>query len=165
MENNSQLQVRLRKNQNTLVAIGWGVIAFGIWSVIKGVLGAALNTENMTELSRQGTPALAAFWVMLGIALLIDLLLRMYVGRSAIREGKGEKKRWGYIVFALLMALTSTALTAVSVYFVARNGTESVVQLAATMIVELTSVITLLELVFSAVKVRRLSRELKEAEG
>ena len=54
MENNSEQQIQLRQNQNTLVVVGMGVIAFGIWSVVKTVMLAAFNTEQMTALSEQG---------------------------------------------------------------------------------------------------------------
>ena len=47
MEQNSCLQVRLRKDRNTLVVVGAGVIAFGVWSVIKAVMYAAVNIETL----------------------------------------------------------------------------------------------------------------------
>ena len=41
-----QLQLRLRKTQSDLATMGLGVIAFGVWSVIKTVLYVALDRET-----------------------------------------------------------------------------------------------------------------------
>ena len=163
MENNSEQQIQLRQNQNTLVVVGMGVIAFGIWSVVKTVMLAAFNTEQMTALSEQGIVFVASFWVLLGIWLAIDLWLRLYVGLSAIHEGRGRKKRKAYIVWAFFMALFS-ALGVVAglaaIRFSKALGTTVV-----SVIVEITSCVLLVEMALSAIKVKRLSRQLEEQEA
>lgn len=94
-------------------AIGLGVIAFGVWSVVKTVLYVALDTESSLR-SFEGEPYLIlGFWIVLGGALAIDLALRFYVGRSAIAEGNGAKRRTAYSVLALLMAALSFVLLVV----------------------------------------------------
>ena len=164
MGNNDDLQIRLRKNQNTLVAVGWGVIVFGIWSVIKGVLVTAFNTETLAEVSEQGTPAVLMFWAILAVFLAIDLWLRLYVGLSAINEGKGKKKRWGYIILALFMALFGFALLVVTVVLIGRNEEESMMRAIVSIVVDLTSGITFVEMAVSAIKVKRLERMLARGE-
>ena len=164
MGNNDDLQIRLRKNQSTLVAVGWGVIVFGIWSVIKGVLVTAFNTETLAEVSEQGTPAVLMFWAILAVFLAIDLWLRLYVGLSAINEGKGKKKRWGYIILALFMALFGFALLVVTVVLIGRNEEESMMRAIVSIVVDLTSGITFVEMAVSAIKVKRLERMLARGE-
>lgn len=163
MENNSEQQIQLRKNQNTLVVVGIGVIAFGIWSVIKSVMLTALNTEEMTSLAEQGTMVVVLFWVLLGIMLAIELRLRLYVGLAAINEGRGRKKRKAYIVWAFFMALFSAL--GVTVGLAAIRSTEALGTTVVTVIVEITSCVLLVEMALSAIKVKRLSRELKEQEA
>ena len=73
MENNSELQVQLRKNQNTLVVIGLGVIAFGIWSVIKSVLLNVFSGQPLEGISEEETAVKVIFWILLVGSLAIDL--------------------------------------------------------------------------------------------
>lgn len=162
MVNNDELHIRLRKNQNTLAVIGLGVIAFGIWSVLKGVLYTALNSGDLQNIL-EGSAERAFFWVLIGIVLAIDLGLRLHVGLSAIAEGKGRKKGRGYIVLAFLMALISFALFALGVLLL--HGSEALGTALVSLVVEATSCILLVEMAVSAIKVRRLRKALKEQEG
>ena len=166
MENNSEPQIKLRKYQNTLVVVGMGVIAFGIWSVIKTVMLTAFNKDEMAELSAQGTAVEVVFWVMLGIMLAIDLWLRLYVGLAAIQEGRG-KKRKAYIAWIFLMAFFSALGVLVGLASIGSDEAPATALGTAvvTVIVEATSCVLLVEMARAAVKVKRLSRQLVEQEG
>ena len=162
MVNNDELHIRLRKNQNTLAVVGLGVIAFGVWSVLKGVLYAALNSDRLQN-TLEGNMERVIFWLLIGIVLAIDLVFRLYVGLSAISEGKGRKKGRGYIVLAFLMALSSFALFALGIVFL--RGSEALGTSIVSLVVEATSCVLLVEMALSAIKVRRLRKALKEQEG
>ena len=163
MENRQEMERRLRKSQNNLVVIGYGVIAFGVWSVIKIVLYTALNTD-INMLSAEGeTVPVEVFWFIMLIFLAFELSLRLYVGFSAVYEGRGRKKRFGYIILALLMALTSFALVAANL--AAFGSDESPGKTVVTIIVEASSSIMLAEMAIFAVRVKLLGRKLAEQES
>ena len=162
MENNSDLQIQLRKNQNTLIVVGLGVIAFGVWSVIKSVLLTAFNGESLAALSEQGTAYVAAFWILLGISLALDLRLRFYVGLAAINEGRGRKKRKAYIVWAFLMAFMGALTVVAGLATIGRY--EPIGTTVVTVIVEATSCVLLVEMALAALKVKKLCRQLEKQE-
>lgn len=148
--------------QSDLASMGLGVIAFGVWSVIKTVLYVALDTEKYLGSFEGNMAMIVIFWALLGGALAIDLALRLHIGRSAIAEGKGAKRKSGYIVLALLMAAFSfTAL--IAGLFVQGFGA-GIKNSAVTLIVELTSDVLLLGVGISAFRVKRLNRELTGTE-
>jgi len=157
-----EAQLRLRKMQSDLASMGLGVIAFGVWSVIKTVLYVALDTEKYLGSFEGNMAMIVTFWVLLGGALAIDLALRLHVGRSAIAEGKGAKRRRGYIVLALLMAAASFAALAAGLFLQGNVG--DVENSLVTLIVELTSDVLLLGVGVSAIRVKRLNRELTGTE-
>ena len=154
--NESQLRLQMRKNQSDLAAIGLGVIAFGIWSVIKSVLSVALDTERALGSFEGDKYLILAFWIMLAILLAIDLALRFYIGSSAIAEGKGASRSAGYIVLALLMGALSFVLLVAGLFV--QDAFANIVNTVVTMIVELTSDVLMLEMGISAIRVRRLRR-------
>ena len=160
MENRQEIERHLRKSQNNLVVIGYGVIAFGLWSVIKIVLYTALNTDINMISAEGGTVSVVLFWIMMFILLAFGLSLRLYVGFSAVYEGRGRKKRFGYIILALLLALTSFALVAANL--AAFGSDESPGKTVVTIIVEASSSIMLIEMAIFAVRVKRLGRKLAE---
>lgn len=163
MENNSELQVQLRKNQNTLVVIGLGVIAFGIWSVIKSVLLNVFSGQPLEGISEEETAVKVIFWILLVGSLAIDLRLRFYVGLSAINEGRGRKKRKAYIVWAFFMAFMS-ALAVVAGLATIRYS-EAIGTMIVMIVVETTSCVLLVEMALAALKVKKLCRKLEEREA
>ena len=154
----------LRKNQNTLVIVGKGVIAFGVWTAVKTVLSAMLmdDIENAIQGAETGEPVPAlAVYAILAVILLLLLGFRALIGRAAIAEGRGRKSGWLYLVLAGLLALTDLAALVTSIVWI-EDAFKSVMDLVVTVVVELTSIVTTAELILSAIRVKRLTRLLGE---
>ena len=115
--------VKLRKYENILVISGFGVIAFGLWSIIRAAIYYFLNPldlanyleeSELTEIMAMGredgvefiTENLATIvTVVIFIGLAIDLLFRVYVGLSARKDGRRLKKSVLYIIIVWIMAI------------------------------------------------------------
>lgn len=157
---------RLRRNQNYLVIIGTGVIVFGLWSVIKTLMLLVLGTQGVSgyfdSVSSSGMP-MEMSYLLLMLLLSADLLVRLYVGVSARAEGFGAKKGNVYVVFAVLLCLFHLAVIVMGVASRFRYY-DSPEDAAVSFLMDLTSLVTLVELVNSIVKVRWLQRELTLSE-
>ena len=163
MNSRKEIEKELRRNQNNLVVIGYGVIAFGIWSAIKVVLYTAYNTESYAVTRENGIAYLVVFCIVMFITLSFTLCIRLYVGLSAVNEGQGRKKRIGYIVLALIMATSNfTLLVANTLHF---GSSESIENTIVTIIVELSSCVVLTEMAVFAIKVKCLGRMLEKQES
>ena len=157
------LQLQLRKKQSNLAAVGLGVIAFGVWSVIKTVLYTALDAGGALSVHAGEPYFLLAFWILLGGALAVDLALRVHFGRCAIAEGRGEKRKPGYIVLALLMTVFSFAGLAAGLFMM--DASADIESALVSLLVEISSDVLLLDMSVSAVQVHRLTRTITEAEN
>ena len=90
-------QVKLRKYEHILAVSGVGVIAFGLWSIVKASVYVILSPvsefseliprEELEQLEEIGVGERTTditIIVMLMFALTLDVLVRIYVGRCAI---------------------------------------------------------------------------------
>ena len=169
-------RIRLRRDENTLMVVGSGVILFGIWSVVKALLQGNASFSNMLAEARLEdagleelgfgdlswlVAALAAAFVL--IALLLDLSIRIFVGMSARAEGRGKKQGPVYLVLSvLLLALSGVFIC--SYLIMLFHGSDQVMDADAAILVELTSFVTLLQMILSAVRVRR-ARHAEQERG
>ncbi|MBQ7990662.1 MAG: hypothetical protein IJ251_06405 [Oscillospiraceae bacterium] len=168
----------LRKYSNTLVICGMGEVVYGVWSVIRTILAVILsmnitdlliaeaeaNGEVITESDLELLKVL--FYISLGILLAGELLLRMYVGISSRAEGLGRKKNVTYIIAAGIIVINHlSTLWTLSVGL--HNANEDLLDNAVMIVIDLTSVLILIDLIICAVKVRKLRREIQAetAEG
>lgn len=165
------MEVQLRKHQNMLVIIGSGVMSFGMWSAIKMVLYSMMRRSEFREtIAEQGASEdiqgvlLIIMYLFIGIGLAFILALRSYIGLSARAEGMGKKRGNGYIIAASLLTLVDTLIFAVVAYysFTAPQLIDDLLDRIVSGVVELTSLVTLAELVYSAIRVRQLTRALSE---
>ena len=133
-------EITLRRNQDTLIIVGTGVIIFGLWSLLKAVFTLLLNMGSMYDMIMQEDTLVGriAASVAVVLVLLIDLGLRLFVGMSAISVGRGGKSRFVFVAIALFLAFISHVAAAV----------------------ELTSLITLTQLINSAMAIRGIRKEL-----
>lgn len=149
---------KTRRYQNLLTVSGLGVIIFGLWSVLKSILLLFMKEGILSEIP-DDTFVRVMFFLILGGILLIDVLIRLYVGLSARAEGFGKKKGYGYVVIAILMALAS--LTSLVLIFFDSNE-QSLWELIVSVIVEATSLVVTIELLVAAFTVKKLKKELGE---
>lgn len=149
---------KMRRYRNLLTVSGLGVIIFGLWSVLKTILLLFMKEGILSEIP-DDTFVRVMFFLILGGILLIDVLIRLYVGLSARAEGFGKKKGYGYVVIAILMALAS--LTSLVLIFFDTNE-QSIWELIVSVIVEATSLVVTIELLVAAFTVKKLKKELGE---
>ena len=171
MTDNSPAALKARRSQNTLIIVGTGIIVFSIWTLIKTVGMTLMNwTDILTELrSVQGLddPSISdtALFTILMIVLLIYLgggiLLRLFVGLSAIAEGLGKRRSILYILAAAFMIWSSFSGCLISIAGLLSGETaeESSIILqnrpsVSAMIIELTSLIMMVQMVVSAIRIR-----------
>jgi hypothetical protein len=153
-------EAELRRHENNLVIIGTGVIAFGLWSVVRSVLFIVYQPELLTVPA--GVPKTAfgvATYIIIAVVLFIDLYLRTRIGISARAEGHGRDNRRyiGLAVFYVIMYAVGSAISVAAIlYEPARSATDGIVS----GIIDLTSLILLIQLIHSARYVRKERKKL-----
>ena len=160
---NDKLHVDERRYANTIKLTADGTLLMGIWNLLKVVI----NTfSDMGEQMRNGeVPYLfAVFGVTLVMAVffVIGISFRFIIWKGARKESADGKKRNAYIICA-------AALLAYGVYafalFIQKAVSGSVEASEITKLVfDLTSFIILCELLYCAIKLRKVRAELAGSE-
>lgn len=162
------MQASLRKNQNTLYILGASVVIFGIWTIIKFFLSYYLGEGPLAEIlhttSQDSGLSETAIYLGMMVFLLLDLLLRLFVGLSAMAEGQGRKKGRLYVVFAWIMTVFGAlsvvlALAGIFMGDWISSESESLSDSIISLIIEFTAFIIILDLSFSAVRVKKLQKQ------
>lgn len=172
------MERKLRRNQNTLTIIGFGVILFGIWSMIKILLQYTLDQSQFQEMvhslktSINGesgmmvTEKFIVFFILITTAIMMftTVCFRLYIGISAIREGLGRKRGKGY--FYLILAAILVIINGASVFGTIANFTDfsgnynTFFDKVSALVTDLTSLITVIEMINASIKVKILTRKL-----
>ncbi|MDO4870254.1 MAG: hypothetical protein Q4A65_08240 [Bacillota bacterium] len=147
---------QIRRDRNTLMIVGAGVIIFCLWSILKDIGLILIHPTALIGPDLSVIPIITAT-----VVLSIDIVIRLYVGTSAIREGRGEKQSRKYIRLTYLLILGS--LVALIVYaLMPVMLVEGVISLSdvdatplASVIVEFTSLIMMVQLVRAAKRIKR----------
>ena len=156
-------ETELRRGQNTLFILGGGVITFGLWSVVKSIMYLMVNPFQYfrsDDVPQEFQLLVMAF--VYGIAALLvglDVGLRIFVGLSARAEARGKKKSRAYIVVAAVMAAGNLLLFLGTLLLAATTPdavTGNLLDTLVSAVVDVTALIALFELVFTARRVQRL---------
>ena len=163
----SMNEVKLRRFMNLLVVSGTGVIIFGAWSVLKTILVFLMQKDMIeaifTKLSVTTTVKVITIIIVVSI-MVIDFLIRLFVGRSARAEGFGQKKGYAYIIFAVLLAIGSVSSLVLLFSDAESLKLDSILQTVVSLIVETTSIIVTVELLVAAFTVKKLQKETGEVK-
>ena len=157
----------LRRYEDRLIVTGSGIFVVGLWSVVKFAMIYAFgqlpefSNEIMAELGESETLVLG---IVLFITLVLLMLSHLYIGRSAQNEGlRKSTNKWGYIVFTVLF----TVLYGISVSDDIRNldiyydtAFDGIVET----IIDITVLVTLVELIIAAVEVKYLRYKISKQE-
>lgn len=168
-------QKKLRRYEHSLAISGAGIIMFGSWNIIKTAVFfvitpidkvyAALTRDieidwgDVPFSKETGTYLVLAAVLML---LLLSLMLRLFIGRAAIQEGRRIRRRRAvYVVLAALVgAVLLFGIVVRVIAFLKGVETLSGITDASTVsiFVDVTSFFCALELVIAAIMVRRLRK-------
>ena len=168
-ERNSNNEIELRRNCDRLISIGNGIIAFAVWTVVKMIGLYLYNKQAVLKYIGADLPytdpADKALFTNLAVAfftffMLIAVLIQMYTGASAIAVGRGrsKKKRRMYLVFGTIMLISSAASVAQVIRAMFTGQSDDTPEIfKRSIIVELTWLILLFEMIYSSVKIKKLS--------
>ena len=159
----------LRKGQILLVEAGVGVILFAVWNItrVNLYLGLApIPVEAVYEEAvRNGIGEKLFLIVMiavLAVILIWQLSIRLYIGMSAIAEGKGKKKGCAYLVWAAVLLVSDFQINWQA--FDGKNipgGGEATVNQIISMCLEAASAYVLLQLLIFGIRVKKLRKKMK----
>lgn len=150
------MNAKARIMEINLRTLGAGVILLGAWTYIKFALTYLMYDSQKDD---YGVPPAFVPWIIAFVLVFagIDFLLRLYIGLSARAEGKGKRKRVFYLIVTGFLLSLEIAAALVDIYFIF-FAYDTLFTLIITFIIDLTSMILLLELMINAVGIRRLRR-------
>ena len=156
--------VKYRRIRNVLSTAGFGVIAFGIWSIIRVVLRVAFSRQAQPDIdpneldsmiSQSGDDVKTFLLVLLILVIVfaaIEIALRLFVGLSARSEGRGKKKSIAYVIVAGI--LIPYYVISVIYNFMSFDYVNGIVDNIISMIMDITSTIALIEVFVAAIRIR-----------
>ena len=176
MIRNEQDQINLRRNQNTLIITGTGMIVFMLWSMVKAFWLLFIRRERvLTELFQifdeggfdhsqfSDDTIFLVILVLVALVLALDLLIKLFVGLSAISEGKGKKRGRIYVVLIWILIVVGVCRMIVGrgddEAASSLNGVLSYDGSIPSMIIELTSLIMMIQMGVDSIKVKMLNRQ------
>ena len=180
---NEPIDTKIRKFRDTLITGGFAIIAFGIWTVIKSIMEAFtilkpmignMTLENLTQAQEEQFKELiesnALFYALMLLILaflVVDMLLRIYVGLSARAIGLQKKKRNGkersgivWLIFGIILAGISTYSLIISL----TNAGDilqmyTIMYFVISLFVDATSIFVTTELIVTGFRLRGLTRK------
>ena len=157
------MDAEYRRNQTNLRYSGAAIIVLAIWAEIKMMVFYALNPDlYLGYIDPETDPMILKYvdviaFVLLGIFGLLILLLHVYLGRSAIRDARGEKKHRFYTIVAsvvLLLTFFNDIWTMVMKYRGKVNDMHY-----TTYLIDITTVVALVIIVYSSHNLNRIRRQ------
>ncbi len=160
------METEFRRCRSDLSILGSGVIVFTAWVLPKPLLIALLipqaDTDVTTVAAEEQCSMGMIFVFFFGLFLLfvLDVWLRFYIGKAARAEAAGKQRGNGYMVAAYVFFAFQAVSFVITVAQLFRSGlTEgSVLESAASLLVELSPAIIMGELAFTARKFKKLSK-------
>lgn len=151
----------IRKTEDNLITIGNGVILFGVWSFVKYMLNIFIIDTDILA----GQPKeikLLLITVFLGISL-TGAGSRVYVGLAARLEGT-RRKRLPYLLLTGFMLLLYGVVVAAELilFFI---SLENIVYSVIVMVIDVTSMLFLLQLMINSLRIRRLRKQTTVSGG
>ena len=175
---NSEETLKLRRSRDTLIIVGSGIILFGVWAAVRLYSMAFLRKsatlaeirEAMPEGSEPASDAmiLGVMFVMITIVVAFEIGVRLFVGLSAIAEGRGKRSGKLYIPFVYIFIVLS--FCTIIYYLVAmlanEAGDDSFKDVsAASVVVEFTNMVMLIQMAASARRVKKYNKRVRREEA
>lgn len=151
------MERELQRSRSSLVISGTAVIVFGLWSVVKLALSFLLLPDRYSDYLTSAGPGAGKGLMILTLAVmgLFVLGVHVYVGLCARSEGIKGKRRYFYLVVAVIMILINAASIVLSILYPG----DSIMDLIIQILVDITFTAALAELIYSSVVLKRLQKQ------
>ncbi|MBO5544280.1 MAG: hypothetical protein J5949_06565 [Oscillospiraceae bacterium] len=165
-------QRELRKNRSKLHILGTGMIALTLWTIVKSGLILWLAPTRVEGPEQSGELAadlladvpesvLLVLVILLLFAVVFSIGMQLWIGFSARAEGLGRRKGRAYVIGAFLLMVfqaVSVALAAAGVVL-GTYSDETIQEGVVSVLFEITCLIIVTEIAFTAARLRRLKRK------
>ena len=181
-------EIKIRKFRDTLVTGGFAIIAFGIWTVIKIIMEAftilqpmigslsfeglsQLETEQLQAMIEDGSLFHFLLFTILGF-LIVDLIVRIYVGYSARAIGLQKKTRSGKKRSGIVWLIFGIILVSIGIYSLVITLSDtseilqehSIIYYVISLFVDVTSIFVTAEVIITGFRFRVLSKKQENIE-
>ncbi len=149
----------LRKYSRDLEIAGKIMLACGAWAIMRTYaelfLGTTIATEYMNYEIAELSPAVRLAFLVLVILVfcIITFLLHLTAGLGAVREGQGRKQGYLYMIFTVIVMVSSVWSLAVK--------TGDILLFIRHSLIEILVIVDGIDILFSGICVKRLRKELE----
>lgn len=155
------LRAQIRRYKRNLEISGKAMILFGLWSVIKFILIIFMSSEAMEDLLGDVLEltdgALMLLWAAMSFIMTLVIAFNYYLGMSAVRYARGEKKSRFFLVITTL-DLVGTVCS-LPLYFMAPEGSGNLDTGIASFILDVTTSLILFDILYCIFRVKKLEKK------
>lgn len=153
------MEAKIRRTQDNLFVLGTGVIAFGLWNLLKFAIYFFAAYGEIKQ--AVGNEHVVLYIIVLWGLFLCSLSLWCFVGISARAEGKGKRKRIIYLVFAGIITLAYfCAIVLEIIYLIVYR--QRIFLMVVSLVIDITSFVFLVEMIVNSIKIRKLRKVVSE---
>lgn len=171
------MEAKLRHQQFILSYSGGAVILFGVWGIVKIITNLILYPVDWSDVV--GSEQVLEFspivynitlCIMFAVFSLAVILIRLYVGLSAIKEGKGLTAGYFYLFVTALLFIANTLSSIIILYrmfkgeYVNDSGTY-IKQTIPSVIIELSSQMAFLMVFVASCRARQLKKRIRMSKS
>ncbi len=149
---------QIRKYSTMLQISAAANVAFGVWALLKTYMTFLIPSTQLEEIKASlSDPDLKLPVIMnlAGFVFVLCLLLRIHIARRARREVRGQKTGSLYLILSGLFALGSLTALLIDLYYSIMEIDPYIMTTISDVVVEFTSMYASLDLLRSAIGLRR----------
>lgn len=153
---NNPLRIEMRRYRSLMEICSMGIVAFGVWSIIKFCLELISNPEEIfyTESGSATQSAKIITLSVVVIMIILDLLMRLYIARTALQVSKDLINKTRYSIFAFLLIIEGLIGIGLEVNSII-NDPSGVLKSVVSILVELTALGSVIGLIYAGMNFKK----------
>jgi hypothetical protein len=154
----------IKKYESNMIISGRGMLFFGLWDVLKIIVGVLYDSGN--EYNRQLKALIAqdeiygvVMWVAISLACAAVMSFALFIGIRAIMYGRGTRRKNGFLILVVLLGIIN--IMGIPQYFVQIKEDLTQLDVAiATILMDLSFASMSFDMVYSAIRLSAISRKI-----
>ena len=160
---NNPLRIEMRRYRSLMEICSLCIVAFAVWSIIKFFLQLMTDPEEIFS-AESGSAPLYAKVVTLSVVIIlitVDLLIRLYIARTALLVSKDLISKTRYSVFAVFLIFEGLVGIVLEVKAIINDPSNALRNIVSIML-EITSLGAVFGLIYAGMKFRKARNSYKQ---